>query len=73
MIPETLASALLPVLLSAGVGLLGFIGVGIFKRVTTLERKMEARHLEVSVRLMHIETLLGEANGRQYYRGKEGC
>ena len=73
MIPETIATAVLPVLLSAGVGLLGFIGVGIFKRVATLERKMEARHLEVSVRLTHIETLLGEENGRRHHQGERGC
>ena len=65
--------ALVPILLTVGISLVGYIGVGLTKRVATLERKMEARHLEVSVRLTHIETLLGEENGRRRHDGSEGC
>ena len=66
------AEVLIAAMLSVGISLVGYIGIGLTKRVATLERKMEMRHLENAERLTRIETLLGEENGRRHYRGTEG-
>jgi len=71
---------IITVLLTTGIGLVGYIGVGMTKRISVMEtrlatqdRRIEQRHLETSERLTRIETLLGEENGRRLHRGREGC